>query len=61
MTTHITAIIFDFGNVLLEWNPRNVYKHYFPDDPEGMELFFKPFKGLWRKRNKDPSRHKFDM
>jgi 2-haloacid dehalogenase len=41
MTTHIKAIIFDFGNVLLEWNPRNVYKRYFPGDPEGMELFFK--------------------
>ncbi len=41
MTTQIKAIIFDFGNVLLEWNPRNVYQRYFPDDPEGMELFFK--------------------
>jgi len=35
----IKAIIFDFGNVLLEWNPRYVYQHYFPDDPEGMERF----------------------
>ncbi len=41
MTTQIKAIIFDFGNVLLEWNPRNVYQRYFPDDPEGMERFFK--------------------
>lgn len=40
MTSHIKAIIFDFGNVLLEWNPRNVYQRYFPDDPEGMERFF---------------------
>jgi 2-haloacid dehalogenase len=39
MTSHIKAIIFDFGNVLLEWNPRNVYQRYFPDDPEGMERF----------------------
>src|SRR6266545_7154235 len=41
MTSLIQAIIFDFGNVLLEWNPRYVYQRYFPDDPEGMERFFK--------------------
>jgi 2-haloacid dehalogenase len=35
----IKAIIFDFGNVLLEWNPRFVYQRYFPDDPEAMERF----------------------
>jgi 2-haloacid dehalogenase len=41
MTTHIKAIIFDFGNVLLEWNPEFVYQRYFPNDPQGMERFFK--------------------
>ena len=41
MTSTIKAIIFDFGNVLLEWDPRNVYERFFPDDPEGMERFFK--------------------
>jgi 2-haloacid dehalogenase len=41
MTSHIKAIIFDFGNVLLEWNPKRVYQRYFQDDPEGMERFFK--------------------
>ena len=41
MTSQIKAIIFDFGNVLLEWNPRYVYQRYFPNDPEGMERFFK--------------------
>lgn len=39
MTTLIKAIIFDFGNVLLEWNPRLVYRRYFPNDDEGMEKF----------------------
>jgi len=39
MTTQIKAIIFDFGNVLLEWDPRHVYQRYFPDDPNAMELF----------------------
>lgn len=37
----IKAIVFDYGNVLLEWNPRNVYERYFPNNPEGMERFFK--------------------
>jgi len=41
MTSHITAIIFDYGNVLIEWNPRYVYNRYFPNDPEAMERFFK--------------------
>lgn len=39
MNPEIKAIIFDFGNVLLEWNPRYVYQRYFPDDPDSMERF----------------------
>jgi len=39
MTSTIQAIVFDFGNVLLEWNPRYIYQRFFPDDPEGMEHF----------------------
>ena len=38
MTTNITAIIFDYGNVLIEWNPRHVYRRYFSDE-ESMEQF----------------------
>jgi len=38
---HIKAIIFDYGNVLIEWEPRYVYQKYFPNDPEGMENFLK--------------------
>jgi len=33
------AIIFDYGNVLLKWDPRNIYQRFFPNDPEGMERF----------------------
>ena len=40
MTTTIHAILFDFGNVLLEWNPRHVYRRYFPDNEAAMEQFF---------------------
>lgn len=39
--SHIKAIIFDYGNVLIEWEPRYVYQKYFPDNPEGMESFLK--------------------
>jgi 2-haloacid dehalogenase len=34
----ITTIIFDFGGVLIEWDPRNLYRRYF-DAPEAMEAF----------------------
>lgn len=39
--SNIKAIIFDYGNVLIEWDPRYVYKKYFPNDPEGMEHFLR--------------------
>lgn len=38
---HITTIIFDFGGVLIEWDPRRVYRRFFPQDTESMERFFK--------------------
>jgi 2-haloacid dehalogenase len=41
MTTNIKAIVFDYGNVLIEWDPRRIYQNYFPNDPEGMESFLK--------------------
>ncbi|WKZ38134.1 MAG: HAD family phosphatase [Anaerolineales bacterium] len=31
MTSPITAIIFDFGNVLVKWDVHNLYKRFFPD------------------------------
>lgn len=34
----IRNIIFDFGNVLLTWDPRNFYREYFHDDAK-MEYF----------------------
>jgi 2-haloacid dehalogenase len=33
------AIIFDFGGVLLDWNPRYLYRKLFPNDEQGMEHF----------------------
>ena len=37
--SNIKAIVFDFGNVLIEWDPRYVYNRYFPNDPESIEHF----------------------
>ncbi len=34
----INTVIFDFGNVLLDWNPRYVYSEIFEDEQE-MEAF----------------------
>jgi 2-haloacid dehalogenase len=33
------AFVFDFGGVLIDWNPRYLYQRYFPGDPEAMERF----------------------
>ena len=38
MSQKIKAVIFDFGNVLLEWNPRLVYRRFFQEE-EAMEQF----------------------
>ncbi len=38
MTNSIQAIIFDFGGVLIEWDPRNLYRQCF-QTPEQMEQF----------------------
>jgi len=32
--TKITAIIFDLGNVLINWEPHNLYKRFFPNSSE---------------------------
>jgi len=38
MKSSIKAIIFDFGGVLLDWDPRYLYQHHFPDK-QVMESF----------------------
>ena len=37
--TAITAVVFDLGGVLLEWNPRHLYRKLFGEDVKGMERF----------------------
>lgn len=39
MTADPRVVIFDFGGVLVDWNPRYLYRRLFPDDPAGMERF----------------------
>jgi 2-haloacid dehalogenase len=36
---HIHAIVFDFGGVLLDWNPRHLYLKLFDGDAQGTERF----------------------
>lgn len=39
MNSNITTIIFDLGNVLIDWNPRYVYRKIF-DNEEKIDWFF---------------------
>ncbi len=38
-TKNNLAFIFDFGGVILDWNPRYLYRQFFPGDPASMERF----------------------
>jgi 2-haloacid dehalogenase len=38
-TPRPSALIFDFGGVLLDWNPRYLYRKLFPHDEQAMECF----------------------
>jgi 2-haloacid dehalogenase len=35
----IDAVVFDLGGVLIDWNPRHLYRRLFGDDVNGMERF----------------------
>lgn len=39
MATEITAVAFDLGGVLIDWNPRHLYRKLFGADEAGMERF----------------------
>lgn len=40
MDKNIKNVIFDFGGVLLDWNPRYLYRNYFEKEDE-MEYFLR--------------------
>ena len=35
----ICAVVFDFGGVLMDWDPRHLYRKLFNGDEAAMELF----------------------
>ena len=35
----INTVVFDLGGVLIDWNPRHLYRKIFGDDENGMETF----------------------
>jgi len=39
MTTPLTAAVFDLGGVLIDWNPRYLYRKLFDGDDDAMEAF----------------------
>jgi len=39
MTARITAVTFDLGGVLIDWNPRHLYRKLFGPDEAAMEAF----------------------
>ena len=39
VATAIRAVVFDFGGVLVDWNPRHLYRKLFRGDDQAMELF----------------------
>lgn len=50
-TDHRPSVIFDFGGVLLDWNPRHLYRKLFGDDTAGMERFLAEVcTGDWNQR-----------
>ena len=40
MTSPIKSIIFDFGGVLLKWDPWSLYLRHFPNETDNVERFF---------------------
>jgi 2-haloacid dehalogenase len=44
----IDAIVFDLGGVLIDWDPRHLYRKLLPDDPARMEWFLETVcTGAW--------------
>ena len=42
--TEIDAVVFDLGGVLLDWDPRHLYRKLFDDEAE-MEVFLREHDG----------------
>ena len=56
MTHPNKAIIFDFGNVLLDWQPHRVFQRFFPDGPQAVEAFLAEIEFMEWNRKQDLGR-----
>jgi 2-haloacid dehalogenase len=56
MKNSITSIIFDFGNVLVKWEPEKIFQRYFPDQPQAVEKFFRDVKFMEWNAQQDKGR-----
>ena len=51
MATEITTVVFDLGGVLIDWNPRHLYRKVFGDDIAAMDAVIKKIEQQIRKRH----------
>jgi 2-haloacid dehalogenase len=51
----LTTVVFDLGGVLIDWDPRHLYRQLF-DDPEEMESFLAEVTTAERKAHQDAGR-----
>jgi 2-haloacid dehalogenase len=56
MTPSTQAIIFDFGNVLLNWDPRGPYQRFFPEGPQAVDAFLAEIEFMEWNREQDRGR-----
>lgn len=56
MTNKITSIIFDFGNVLVKWEPDNMFSPFFPDQPQAIKKFINDIKFMEWNAQQDKGR-----
>jgi 2-haloacid dehalogenase len=56
MTLPTKVIIFDFGNVLLNWDPRGPYQRFFPEGPQAVDAFLAEIEFMDWNREQDRGR-----
>jgi FMN phosphatase YigB (HAD superfamily) len=44
--TPVRAVVLDLGGVLVDWDPRHLYRKLFPGDEEATEHFLAAFDGI---------------
>ena len=49
MTAHLSVVVFDLGGVLIDWNPRHLYRKLFQHEAEMEDFLAKMeiFQGCW--------------